>query len=849
MAKKNINRGRNSFKIEQLEQRQMFSVDVGLNDIEEQLDNIPDIVENTLDSIDNLQMSGLGLNATFNSASAILPNVTTEIQSLISAAFTSYKGSLLPNTESVSLDALAAGLNNNISADLLQGLVNPSFSVQNEDTLKLNLGYQSVVDIGDLNVESIGLQTNCVTISASTLISISAEIDFDNDDDEIPAENSSDIEISANVSNFDVTVQNFGGTAKFMNLSVLEQSDDVADLELKYNGTTSQQTSSLDLEYRLDTTNAGMPFDIKNANDVIGVTKATNGDFSVSMPDLQLKSGYEGFSLEGVLQGLDFEKIPFIRDYKFGGKTVSSYIADLQKFWARASFAINGAVEQDTTGASPVYQLNLGKIGTYFSKLIANVENVGSILESLTLEDVNGNLVNLYDSATNTLSNGSLLNLSSSSTSIYLNFKPNIPNIATQPNQTIDLGLLKLNNLDVDCSIRVEVPIHVDQNSGQLSFDGFALNDFKLKVSKTDINGELALGLFNASVQGGSFELEVGYDVGTNKLLFPDPQFSVESATLKSGSVTVAKLDAAEDPYEFGYDSLTENWIVPDKIKAFASLSGETLSHQVVTYLQSMQTVLRKQLEDNVKMDFLGGSVGEVVNVIDRIDRLVFGSDENAEDGLLKVVEGSKYIANFSSVEEFVLVFNEAWKKEFGESNACSLFLLGDNSPNPISVLVSRNPATKELESSLPDGVPENFEFENFRLVFNLRFTESKDFDLNLARSLGDGFANVATYGNVSAGCSAGISFSLDVNFEYQTINDGSDGNTATTLGNIFGAKYTALNDSYYESISFDKLSFKETRTDVKLDDATTNFAFTFNIDDQINSTNDLFRKFMMQML
>ena len=285
MAKKNINRGRSSFKIEQLEQRQMFSVDVGLNDIEEQLDNIPDIVENTLESIDNLQMSNLGLNASLNSASTILPNVTTEIQSLISAAFTSYKGSLPPNTESVSLDALAAGLNNNISAELLQGLVNPSFSVQNEDTLKLNLGYQSVVDIGDLNVESIGLQTNCVTISASTLIGISAEIDFDNDDDEIPAENSSDIEISANVSNFDVTVQNFGGTAKFMNLSALEQSDDVADLELNYNGTTSQQTSSLDLEYRLDTTNAGMPFDIKNANDVIGVTKATNGDFSVSMPE------------------------------------------------------------------------------------------------------------------------------------------------------------------------------------------------------------------------------------------------------------------------------------------------------------------------------------------------------------------------------------------------------------------------------------------------------------------------------------------------------------------------------------------------------------------------------------
>lgn len=526
MAKKKYDRGMNNFKIEQLEPRQMFSADVGLNDIEQQLNNIPDIVENTLESIDNLQMSNLGLDASLNSASAILPDIATDIQSLISAAFTSYKGSLPPNTESVSLDTLAAELNSRITTDLPQSFVNPSFSVQNEDTLKLNLGYQSDADVGNLNIDAVALQTNNVTISASVLANVSVEIDFDKDDDEIPAESSSDIEISADISNINISVPNFGGTAEFMNLSVLEQNDEVADLGLNYNGTSSQQTSSLDLEYRLDNTNAGMPFDIKNANDVIGVTKATNGDFSVSMPELQLKSGIEGFSLENILQGLDFEKIPFIRDYKFGGKTVSSYIADMQKFWARASFAINGAVEQDSTGASPVYQLNLGKIGTYFSKLIANVENVGLLLKSFTLEDENHNLVNLYGSAMNISSNDSLLNLSSSPTSIYLNFKPNIPNIAPQPNQTIDLGLLKLNDLDVDCSIRVEVPIHVDQNSGQLSFDGFALDDFKLKVSKTDINGELALGLFNASVQGGSFELEVGYDVGTNKLLFPDPQVS-----------------------------------------------------------------------------------------------------------------------------------------------------------------------------------------------------------------------------------------------------------------------------------------------------------------------------------
>ena len=190
MAKKKYDRGMNNFKIEQLEPRQMFSADVGLNDIEQQLENIPDIVENTLESIDNLQMSNLGLNASLNSASAILPDIATDIQSLISSTFANYKNSLPPNTESISLDTLAAELNNRITTDLPQSFVNPLFSVQNEDTLKLNLGYQSNADVGNLNlnIDAVALQTNNVTISASVLANVSVEIDFDKDDDEVPAE-------------------------------------------------------------------------------------------------------------------------------------------------------------------------------------------------------------------------------------------------------------------------------------------------------------------------------------------------------------------------------------------------------------------------------------------------------------------------------------------------------------------------------------------------------------------------------------------------------------------------------------------------------------------------------------
>lgn len=178
----------NNFKIEQLEPRMMMNADVVLDDFGDNISNVSTTVESALSEVDDLQLSGLGLDESLDSASAILPDIATDIQSLISSTFANYKNSLPPNTESISLDTLAAELNNRITIDLPQSFVNPSFSVQNEDTLKLNLGYQSNADVGNLNIDAVALQTNNVTISASVLANVSVEIDFDKDDDEVPAE-------------------------------------------------------------------------------------------------------------------------------------------------------------------------------------------------------------------------------------------------------------------------------------------------------------------------------------------------------------------------------------------------------------------------------------------------------------------------------------------------------------------------------------------------------------------------------------------------------------------------------------------------------------------------------------
>jgi len=312
----------------------------------------------------------------------------------------------------------------------------------------------------------------------------------------------------------------------------------------------------------------------------------------------------------------------------------------------------------------------------------------------------------------------------------------------------VNFGLLKLGNLNVDCSVRIKLDVHVNSATGKLCFDSFNLDKFDLSISKDNINETISLGLFSATIANGAFCLTASYDANNGNEFTATPEFSVESAILKSGSVTVAKLDAAEDPYEFGYDSLTENWIVPDEIKAFASLSGETLSHQVVAYLQSMQTALRKQLEDNVKLDFLGGSVEKVADVIDKIDMVVNGFEDSSNSANnvvgLFVVDKGKYKANFSSVETFVEVFNNAWKKAFEiNDDVCTLNYVGFVGDETIVI----NDVGNATESTR-----NNFKLDHYTFEFNLKFTKEVDFDLNLARSLGDGFANVATYGNVSAG-------------------------------------------------------------------------------------------------
>jgi hypothetical protein len=611
MSKKNNKKriGELNYKIEQLEPRMMMNADVVLDDLDDNIFSISTTVESALSEVDDLQLSGLGLNESLDSASAYFSGVGSNIRSLVSTAFENYRDALPDGTTSVPLAALVSGLNTNLPDQLPSNIGNPVFSAPNNDTLKLDFDVQNTLNASELELDEIGLCVDNASISLLATGSLSIEIDLDADDDGEWFENATDVELSASVESIGVSVPNVGASSSFMGLAVTETSLtdstlDVPDIVALYQNAST--TTAMDLEFALGT-NDGFPFELVNASDVIKVNGPENGEFSVNMPSLQPKQGIGNFSLEHIFDNkVDFSQIPFIHNCDYEEVKISDIVGNLQEYWARASFAINGAVENGV--------LNLEKIGTYFEKLVEEKQSIlGSLLEHLSLDDGNGHVVNLVGDGQNVLQNVALSTSDEAPTSLYLNITPTIANMATGTDELVNFGLLKLGNLNVDCSVRIKLDVHVNSATGKLCFDSFNLDRFDLLISKNNINESISLGLFSATVTNGIFSLTASYDANNGSVFTAIPEFSVESATLKSGSVTVAKLDSSEGPYEFGYDSLTENWIVPDEIKAFASLSGETLSHQVVAYLQSMQTALRKQLEDNVKLDFLGGSVGDVV--------------------------------------------------------------------------------------------------------------------------------------------------------------------------------------------------------------------------------------------
>lgn len=334
MSKKNNKKriGELNYKIESLEPRMMMNADVVLEDFEDNISNVSTTVESALNEVDDLQLSGLGLSESLDSASAYFSGVGSNIRSLVSTAFENYRDALPDGTTSVPLAALVSGLNTNLPDQLPSNIGNPVFSAPNNDTLKLDFDVQNTLNASELELDEIGLGVDNASISLLATGSLSIEIDLDADDDGEWFENATDVELSASVESIGVSVPNVGASSSFMGLAVVETSLsdttlDSADIVATYRNATTDV--GLDLEFSLDA-NDDFPFEFVDVNDVIKVKGPENGEFSVNMPSLQPKQGIGNFSLEHIFDNkVDFSQIPFIHNCDYEEVKISDIVGNI----------------------------------------------------------------------------------------------------------------------------------------------------------------------------------------------------------------------------------------------------------------------------------------------------------------------------------------------------------------------------------------------------------------------------------------------------------------------------------------------------------------------------------------
>lgn len=121
-VKKSKKSTRNNYKIESLEPRLMMDADVNLEEFGNQIESISTVVDNSISSISNLDLSSLGLDSKLDSASELISNAGDTIKTKIEGIYSSY----LSSFESVKIEDLVSALNNNIG-DLPSGVSELSF--------------------------------------------------------------------------------------------------------------------------------------------------------------------------------------------------------------------------------------------------------------------------------------------------------------------------------------------------------------------------------------------------------------------------------------------------------------------------------------------------------------------------------------------------------------------------------------------------------------------------------------------------------------------------------------------------------------------------------------------------
>ena len=465
---------------------------------------------------------------------------------------------------------------------------------------------------------------------------------------------------------------------------------------------------------------------LKIDDDCLKLTVGGDGEVKISNVELNDELDVSDFlSLDGILEALENINIPFINEPKFSvlgqDYTIKQIAQNLNECWKIAQYGVNSAFADG--------KLDFTKIKNAFSGYVNGLVPLDNI-QILTTERSEGwnsnDLVDLLGANSITAQS---LSLEEGEHSLLFAISPKELQLLGEGG--FNLGILDVDSLSADCTVYLKLGVEVDGN-GKLSFKNVDLESVELTFNTT--LQSMNLGLFDVEIEDGKVDFAVSFKDGDVKP--GELTLGYSSLTLKAGnSFELPKITNDEGNDEFSYNFDTREWKLPNSIKQYMSLSGDSLINQVHVVLNSLQSALRSLVESKTKLDFLDGSIDKVVDIVDKVEAVVYGDgSENCDFGLMKCVEG-QYQKNFGNISTFVEVFNKSWKTVFG---------VDDN-------VVSLQPVEGENNIVLLD--------------FALKFGVEKAFGLDLANVLKDKLENISTHGYVSIKADATISFNLKIDF------------------------------------------------------------------------------------
>ena len=624
---------------------------------------------------------------------------------------------------------------------------NPTETLLN--LVKGNLSNLDLSDLESLTVDNIaqkinGIEgvsavasSNMLTISGEQNVSFGLEIPTTGNDSEIlefsnvALQTSLNLyfttnvggDLSASLSSASIEIENLGAASTFMGMGVLEHGDALQqekDLVLSFNA-NGFQSLSLDLEFTASNINE-LPF--TTSGDLC--IEKSNGNVDVILPNFNMKDGFDASSL---LNGLgDENTISFFSDN--GTSIIYEAILNganqVNKAAALLTLAIYASKNESNPGE---------KINSYFNAFLGSSD--------ITLTG-NGLSSAFEIGHTYTCS---------------LVFHKDISGINSE---VAEFGLISLSGLNGFVEIPLEITFSVDEN-GLLQFDTFDFSSTKVSLSKSAESFQCKLGLFDAELNDFSFLYELSF-LGNAEAL--QLKFECKSLNLKSGTQTVFSLpeQGDESPYIFSFNSNDVSWTFPEAMRKYVSLSGESLTGNILSSLDSVVAVLRREVAKNLEPGIMQGSIEDVVDLTSSLDKL--------REGLL---DETTHLAEFNSWTELVALFN----------SLCETNSLSPEQGSALAIEYLNNQG-----ATLSQGE----DLSEIKLNFNLKAGLSeRDFDLDFTRAL-SGFANVVSNGVVAVSGSGTLSFTVSIKFEDTSLEN--DTSLDELQSNVFGN--VAENDVFF---------------------------------------------------